>query len=282
MAANMVRRVAVAAVGIPAAIGIVRLGGWPLVGALSLFAALGAREFFRLAEVRGVRPFTAAGIVAAGAIPVLIFALLRGQADPRWVAFGAVGWLVAVMAGAVARRPPDAGPLAAVTTSIVGPCYTGLIGFVLVLRHGTVSAPWAATWLVFLPLAVVWACDSMAMSAGSAIGGPKFAPGVSPNKTWAGTVAGSLTGAVVGPLFVVLFLEPNGISLAPVAAAVFGLVVASVGQIGDLAESLLKREAGVKDSGQFFPGHGGILDRFDSLYWALPTGAVLLTAFGVL
>jgi phosphatidate cytidylyltransferase len=128
----------------------------------------------------------------------------------------------------------------------------------------------------------VWVCDSAAMAAGSAIGGPRFAPVVSPKKTWSGTIAGSVAGAAVAPLFSMLFLRPAGVSLDPGVAALFGFVVASVGQVGDLAESLFKREAGVKDSGGVFPGHGGVLDRFDSLYWALPTGAALLTAFGVL
>jgi len=278
----MARRVAVAAVGIPTALVLVRVGGWPLVAALSVFAALGTLELFRLAEARGGRPFTALGVTAGAAVPAVLFSLLRGAVDPRWLGFAGVGWLIVVMAAAVVRRPPESGPLAAVTTTVVAPHYTGLIACVLLFRHGAVTAPWAATWLVFLPLVVVWVCDSVAMTAGSVIGGPKFAPTVSPNKTWAGTIAGSIAGALVGPLFVVLFLRPVGVTLAPGWAVLFGFVVASVGQIGDLAESLLKREAGVKDSGGVFPGHGGVLDRFDSLYWALPTGAVLLTAFGIL
>jgi phosphatidate cytidylyltransferase len=282
MASNMTRRVAVAAVGIPAALGLVRLGGWPLVAALAAFAALGALEWFRLATARGVRPFTALGAVAAAAVPLVMFGLVRGALPPLWIGFAAVAWLVTAMTAAVLRRPPDAGPLGAVTVTALAPAYTGLIGFILVFRHGAVTAPWAATWLVFLPLVTVWVCDSAAMAAGSAIGGPKFAPAVSPKKTWSGTIAGSVAGAAVAPLFSVLFLRPAGVSLDPGLAALFGFVVASVGQVGDLAESLFKREAGVKDSGGVFPGHGGVLDRFDSLYWALPTGAALLTAFGVL
>jgi len=278
----MARRVAVAAVGIPTALALVHVGRWPLVVALSVFAALGALELFRLAEARGLRPFRALGAVAAAMVPVVVYGLLRGAVNPRWLGFAGVGWLIVVMAAAVVRRPPAAGPLAAIATTAIAPLYTGLIAGVLLFRHGAVTAPWAATWLVFLPLVVVWVCDSVAMAAGSAIGGPKFAPTVSPNKTWAGTIAGSIAGALVGPLFVALFLRPVGVVLAPAWAALFGFVVASVGQIGDLAESLLKREAGVKDSGGVFPGHGGVLDRFDSLYWALPTGAALLTAFGIL
>lgn len=282
MTGNMVRRVAVAAVGIPAALGVVRLGGWPLVAALSAFAALGTMELFRLAAARGVRPFVALGAAAAAAVPPLLFGLLRGMVSPLAAGFGAVAWLIVVLAAAVLRRAPDAGPLGAAAVTLMAPAYTGLIGFVLVFRHGDVADPWAATWLVFLPLVSVWLCDSAAMQVGSMVGGPKFAPVVSPNKTWSGTIAGSLAATLVGPLFTLLFLRPAGVDLPLGAAAVFGFVVASLGQIGDLAESLFKREAGVKDSGAFFPGHGGVLDRLDSLYWALPAGAALLTAFGVL
>jgi phosphatidate cytidylyltransferase len=284
MATAMARRVAVAAVGIPAALGLVRLGGWPLVGALGLLGGLGAQELCRLAETKGTRPFRWLAIPAAALSPVAVFALQQDTVSLGFaVAVGAVGYPLIVMAAAVLRRPPEAGPLGAIAVSLLAPVYTGMMpSFVLFLRHGQVTQPWAATWLVFLPLVVVWVCDSAAMGAGAAIGGPKFAPVVSPNKTWAGTIVGSLAGGMVAVLFGWVFLSRVGVVLSPVLLAAFGVVVASVGQVGDLAESLLKREAGVKDSGGFFPGHGGVLDRLDSLYWALPTAVCLLTVSGTL
>ncbi len=114
------------------------------------------------------------------------------------------------------------------------------------------------------------------------IGGPKLAAVVSPNKTWAGFISGSLSGAVVAPVFGRVFLERFGISPDLWQLVVFGIVVATVGQVGDLAESLFKREVGAKDSGTFFPGHGGVLDRLDSLYWAIPTAAILLILYGTI
>ncbi len=120
------------------------------------------------------------------------------------------------------------------------------------------------------------------MTFGSMIGGPKFAPVVSPNKTWSGTIAGSLSGAVVAPVYFLIFLDRFSFDLSIPQLIVFGFVVSSVGQIGDLAESLFKREVGTKDSGTFFPGHGGILDRFDSLYWAIPTAVILLRLYRVI
>jgi phosphatidate cytidylyltransferase len=279
----MVRRVAVAAVAIPAALGLVRVGGWPLVATLAVLAALGTLELCRIAQARGTRPFSLLGAGAAVLTPAATYGLLLGRLEPRGVAFALAGWLGIVMGAAVLWRGPDRGPLSAVTATVFAPLYAGLLpAFLLLYRHGAVPGPWAATWLVFLPLVTVWICDSAAMAAGTAIGGPKFAPVVSPNKTWAGTIAGSLAGAVVAPVFGLLFLVPQGVTVGVARLVVFGLVVASVGQIGDLAESLLKREAGVKDSGSVFPGHGGVLDRLDSLYWALPTGAALLMLYGVL
>jgi phosphatidate cytidylyltransferase len=86
---------------------------------------------------------------------------------------------------------------------------------------------------------------------------------------------------VLAPLYGVLVLEQFGISMAWWLLVVFGLVISVAGQLGDLAESLFKRQVGVKDSGSFFPGHGGVLDRFDSLYWVLPASVALLAAFGI-
>jgi phosphatidate cytidylyltransferase len=199
--------------------------------------------------------------------------------------FGAAGWLLAVLAAAVFRRAPDGGPLAAIATTVLAPLYTGVLpSFLILIRHGgVVQTPWGATWLVFLPLVSVWVCDSMAMAGGAALGGPKVAPVVSPRKTWSGTITGSVSAALVAPVFGWLFLVPAGVP--PVGSgvlALYGIVVASLGQLGDLAESLLKREAGVKDSGAVFPGHGGVLDRLDSLYWALPAGTALYALMGLL
>jgi phosphatidate cytidylyltransferase len=135
--------------------------------------------------------------------------------------------------------------------------------------------------LVFLPLAVVWICDTLAMGAGTLIGGPKLSPVLSPNKTWAGAISGSIGGTAVAPLYGALLLVPNGVSLSSWQLILFGFVISVVGQSGDIAESQIKREAGAKDSGTFFGGHGGVLDRLDALYWAIPTSVLMLIWFGV-
>lgn len=119
-------------------------------------------------------------------------------------------------------------------------------------------------WLVLVLVLGVWASDICAYAGGKLIGGPKMAPKISPNKTWAG-FAGALVGALA--VFVALHLcgvLPGGL----VFAGLGGLLVGFGGQIGDLLVSLLKRRAGVKDMGTLIPGHGGLLDRIDSLMMA--------------
>jgi phosphatidate cytidylyltransferase len=168
-----------------------------------------------------------------------------------------------------------------VAVTVLAPLYTAALpAFLSGIRHaanGTRS--WPGTALVFFPLVVTWVCDTAAMFGGRAVGGPKLAPIVSPGKTRSGAIAGVL-GAVAAPLFAHLAPGPQIHFIAQAVA--FGVVVASVGQVGDLAESLFKREVGVKDSSALIPGHGGVLDRFDSLYFVVPVAAALYRLFGIL
>lgn len=117
----------------------------------------------------------------------------------------------------------------------------------------------AMAWL----LTVIWSTDSAAYFAGRRWGRHKLAPKISPNKTWEGAVAGLIAGAVLGLIAALITTEARWF-----AAILVSLIVSAIGQLGDLAESKVKRLAGVKDSGKLLPGHGGILDRFDSLLLA--------------
>lgn len=288
MASNMVRRVAFAAVAIPLALLVVWSGGWPLAALVATIAVLGVRELFDLAAHQGIGAFRTTGMTAAAVVPLAAYAALSIPDVGAWIAQGwpylGMGFVLLVLGVAIWRRAPDARPLGAVAVTIFGVVYAAILpAFLLGIRHAQWPVrSWGGTALVFFPLVVTWICDSAAMFAGKAIGGPKLAPVISPGKTRVGGVAGLVGGALTAVAFAALVLPQLGIRLDTIPALVIGLVLATVGQLGDLAESLFKREAGVKDSSNLIPGHGGVLDRFDSLYVVLPVAALCFKLVGLM
>jgi len=180
-----------------------------------------------------------------------------------------------------AEPPPHGGTVGALRDFVIlaaGALYVGgLLSSLLFLRRvdEAIAAPWTG-WPVALIVAAVWIADTAAFAAGKLLDGPKLLPRLSPGKTIVGTLAGICAAVIV---FVVaaasgLFAGPFDIGLA--RAAAIGVAVGVAGLGGDLAESAVKRWAGVKDSGSLIPGHGGVLDRFDSLLWAAPVFFYLL------
>ena len=136
---------------------------------------------------------------------------------------------------------------------------------------------WAAPILVIFPITVTWFGDSGAYFAGYRFGKTKLIPAVSPGKTVAGSVGGFVASGFAGGVLAWLLLSQIPVyGLSAVEGVLVGVILAGVGQVADLAESVLKREAGVKDSGTLLPGHGGVLDRFDSIFFALPLMYALL------
>lgn len=286
MAGSLARRVAVAAVAIPATVGVVYAGGWVLAATLALLGALGAREVFGLAARCGIRAFAGLGCAAAAGFPLLVnlaFGPTPVHLGP-WMVLAPALWLLALLGVATAQRAPDGGPLAGAGVTTLGAAYCGgLPAALLLLRHPEGGAgAGAATALALLPLVTTWVCDTCAMAGGAVFGGAKLAPIVSPEKTWAGAIAGALGAVAMAPLWGLLVLRPAGMAVPLGALLACGAFVGTAGQWGDLAESLLKREAGVKDSGGLFPGHGGVLDRLDSLYWTVPGTAAILALGRVL
>lgn len=266
-------RTAVAAVGIPIAVGAMYLGGWVLAALLALCALLATRELFRMAELKRAFPI---GWVGLGGV-ILLIALAavhpdRGIENALPTA-GAVLVLLAALTAAIWQNGVSNEPLLSVAVTWMGAVYPALLAFALYLRElpGTEGALHGTAILLF-PVVLTWLSDTFAYFAGRLWGKRKLIPKVSPGKT----VAGAL-GAVIGtPLAAVgyaLFLQRFGSWRPGLAeAALFGVAVSIAAQVGDLAESLLKRDVGVKDSGKLLPGHGGALDRFDSLFFTLPLG----------
>jgi phosphatidate cytidylyltransferase len=285
MTRNLVQRIAFAAVAIPAVIGLVWWGGWPLAAVLALLGVLGAREVYDLARRQQIDPLDGIGLAAAAVIPLATY-WAKGS-ETHWAEpalFVGALWVLAVLGLAMRVRGPQGRPLPTVAITVFGALYaSALPSFVIAIRHGANAGvkSWPLAVLVLLPLTLTWICDTAAMAAGYAFGGPKLAPVLSPNKTWAGAIGG-FAGAVAGAVLLGRWLLPRvGLPLGVLQLALVGGVIGIVAQVGDVAESLLKREVAVKDSSHLIPGHGGVLDRLDSLYFVIPVSAGLFRLFGL-
>ena len=288
MDSELVRRIGFAVVAIPLALLIVWYGGLPLAALLAVAGALGTGELFGLSERGGVRPARTLGMATAAAIPLVTYATLArpsfGAAAGEAWPYAAAIWLVLLLSWALAARPPAARPLESAAVTLLGVAYAGgLPAFLLLIRHGELPLrSWAGAWLVFFPLIVTWVCDTAAMFGGRTFGGPKLAPTVSPGKTRSGTAIGVIGALAVAPLFTAWIFPRVGIEMRLWQALGIAGVLSVVGQVGDLAESVFKRQAGVKDSSHLIPGHGGVLDRLDSLYFVMPVTAAMYRLFGVI
>ena len=278
----------VAAGGIPLGVFAAYRGGWFLGVLIALVAAFAAHEFYTLASAKAGRPLGWFGVPAA------VLLVLFAAHEPSFSAWGdrALALLVILglvtFAAVVFNRTIEEAPLLSASATVSGALYTGgTLSFVVLLRNlpetmGTVPPqPWEGALLMLFPLAVTWAGDSAAYFVGKRIGRTRLAPEVSPGKTVEGSVAGLVAAVVVGALAGFVLDDFGNFPLSPLAGGVIGLALGVAAQLGDLAESLLKREAGVKDSGSLLPGHGGTLDRFDALFFTMPIayGLILLTRY---
>jgi len=287
-------RILFAVVAAPLALLIVLVGGAPLAALLAVVSALGAWEFFRIARASGHRPLDDVGIALAGLVPLAVYAEFLGLFALRPAIIAVVA--LAVLAATIWLRGVEGRPLGAAATTLLGVVYTaGMLSFGYAIRYhdvvrgydvvgarhvaiGSLSLgiPPGGVLLIF-PMVITWASDIGAYFVGRALGKRKLIPSVSPGKTVAGAVGGLAASMLVAWAFARGVLVPiASLGFTPWGALLFGGLVSVAAQVGDLFESLLKREARVKDSSHIIPGHGGILDRFDSLIFVLPLAYLLL------
>jgi phosphatidate cytidylyltransferase len=296
LSSELTKRIVFGVVAAPVAVAIVLYGGAPLAALLAVTAALGAWEFFRIARATGLTPFADAGIVLAGLVPLAVHARYLGLYDPNARnAPGVASLLVLVSLGllgaAIWLRGVQGRPLSAVSTTLFGVIYTGAaLSYGYAIRqHEYAFAPseWSLFgWqipsgglLLLLPMFTTWASDIGAYAFGRTFGRHKLIPAVSPGKTVEGAIGGVVASMLVAWAYEQFVLAPSthlGFTWRPAGVLFYGALVSVAAQLGDLAESLLKREAGVKDSSRIIPGHGGILDRFDSLLFVLPISYVVM------
>ena len=260
---NLAVRVVTALVLFPFAVWMTWLGGLPFALVVGVAAALSAGELIWMFEKR-LPPTGWLGVLGAAACPVGAWLWPQGgRSFQDWSGVLAAGAVVALLAAAMLQRGAlEQAPRSAALGALAWG-YAGLLPAAVVALRVREDAGWP--WVVLL-FVVTWANDTFAYFTGRFLGKRPLAPRISPRKTWEGFWGGA-AGSVGGALVVkVLFLP--GLSVP--AAAVVGAGAAVLGPLGDLAESMLKRAAGVKDSGRIIPGHGGLLDRIDAVLFVAP------------
>lgn len=236
------------------------VGVWSFALLLAVAVVLLALEWRHLIAARfGQKAGDLAGMAAGGVALVVLGAAVAGWSDLALL----LALLSAAAAGLIAGMV-QASPL----WTGLGILYLSLPMLALVWLR---ALPDSGVLMILWLLLVVWSTDIMAYIVGRQIGGPRLAPSISPGKTWSGLCGGMAGAALVGA---VMAMAAGPFRLLPSMALAVGLAV--VAQVGDLAESAIKRRAGVKDSGGLIPGHGGLFDRIDGLLFAAPALAIVV------
>ncbi len=261
-----VSRLLVVAVLLPLVIGLVYLGGWWLFGLALAGGLLALHELYAMA--RELRPLVLGGYL--GYIVTLLGLQLGGI---EWMLGGLLATFVLAFVvyglGGVRQGATQSFGVTLLGVAWVG----GGIGCILLVR----DIPEFGFWAVMAVLFTVFAADTGAFFVGRMFGRHRMAPAISPKKSWEGLVGGVL--AAVGMAFVILYKDRDDFLTIPQSLAL-GLVIAIAAVLGDLFESSVKRDLDVKDSGRLLGGHGGVLDRLDSLLWAGPAAYFTILAFG--
>ncbi len=301
---NLAQRVLTALVAIPIILWICMAGGIFFFLFVAVISAMALKELYALAEGKGAKPLVPLGIAAGfcvnasfyyPALRTFVVGLFHDRGVeipfPAQSQLLLMTLLVTVVVLSIVELFRNKGSaILNLGTTFLGILYVSLFfGTFIGLRELFVPGdfpilrflPDQATYLssaavekvyrwggytVISVFAMIWICDSAAFHAGTAIGKHKMSPRVSPNKSWEGALFGFLF--AIGTAVAAKYLVLDYLSLGQ--AAVLGVIVGTVGQTGDLIESLMKRDAGVKDSSALIPGHGGVFDRFDSLLLVSP------------
>ena len=258
----LVSRILVAAVLLPVVLLLIWAGGWWMIGLAVVAGMVALHELYVM--TRNLRPVLLAGY--AGTLATLIGAAW----GPEWALAGFFSTLpLAFLFKAAAGAMPSA---ASVSVTVLGSAWIGLgLAFLVLLRE----VPEHGFLTVLTVVLAVFASDTMAFAAGRVLGRHKMAPLTSPGKTWEGFVAGTIA-AVLVPFFA--FYDEDFLTVPESLA--LGALIAVAGPIGDLFESAVKRDSGVKDSGRILLGHGGMLDRLDAFLFTGVAAYYLLKAFG--
>lgn len=283
---ELLKRTLVAIIGIPIAVIIIINGGLLFFIAITVLAAIGLSEFYGMSHKKGAKPYKIIGFVF---LPLILFDVFQSLHTSyqlhqyfrlSYLSLILITIIIAQLSILWSKRGNTIVNLSVTLSGII------LIGFsfsslILIREFGSIALINTTNIdnsnllfgiedkFILSILISIWLCDTAAYFAGKSLGKHKLFPSVSPNKTWEGAIAGFITAL----LSMVLATQIN--LLIPefplLHAVVIGIIIGVLGQIGDLAESKLKRDAGVKDSSSLLPGHGGVLDRLDSILFVFPS-----------
>jgi len=265
----LIKRIGVALLLLPIGLAGILTGGWAYTLGIALILGLAAWEYVQLMKVGGFHP---SGVLVVGGAALL--ALGRGL-DGFSSAPGLLSLLVLLSMtyhlAAYERGRDQAGSDFGITLG--GIVYLGWIGAYFISLRGLPDGKW---WVLFV-LPVIWAADSGAYFIGVRFGRHKLSPRLSPKKSWEGYLAGIVTGMLAGALLAWVLAGWATSAWLPIwKGALVGFILATLATLGDLGESMIKRQVGAKDSGKLLPGHGGAFDRIDSWLWGVVIGYYLV------
>ncbi len=255
----MLPRILTIIVTVPVIVACTYYGGWGFFILVTALALLSLNEFYSLMNKKGYSPSYLVGFIATIFFTWFTTYTLK---HPHWEPYATgiltTAIIITFSAGIFLKKAQDSTVNASIT--LLGILYIGwLFSYLILIREMTLHG----AYLFFLIIAV-WACDVTAYLVGTYLGKVKLSPFISPKKT----VEGAVSGLIVAVIAAAIFSKLIGMSL--IHGIILGAVIGIVGQISDLVESLIKRDAGVKDSSHIVPGHGGVLDRMDSFILTAP------------
>jgi len=259
----LAKRLQIVIVLIPVVVGLIAAGGWWFAIVVALFAGIAAWEYWRIFKHGGYTPSLM--ILMSGAVSLVLTRHLFEFAGSDIVLTVFLFAAVAYHVIAYEHGHLCAGCDFAIT--VAGMVYLGWLASYFVSLRNLPDGLW---WLMTV-LPASWFADSGAYLVGSHFGRHKFSPLISPKKTWEGYVGGIVISIVATALLAQLW-HLRSPMVTPLRGSVLALCVSTLSPMGDLGISLIKRQFGVKDTSKLLPGHGGVLDRIDSLLWAVPIG----------
>jgi phosphatidate cytidylyltransferase len=249
---------------------VIYFGGWVYQIAILFLLLLVAWEYLKLLDIIDLMPAKILVLIGVG-----VLVLSRSLVQFSYLS----ALLTVIMFGLAAYHilqyeQNDTRPAFDFGASISVVIYVGFLGSYLISLRALPNGRW---W-TYLVLPIVWAADTGAYMLGTWFGRHKLAPKTSPNKTWEGYLGGILVGVGAGVGLVLLYnrVFHANLTISLLNTGLLAFVISGLIPLGDLTESMIKRDAGKKDSGTIFPGHGGVFDRLDSLFWAAPIGYYLI------